>query len=884
MKRIIFILLILGLISGVVSAENSVPTAIFTVDRADDVGGGGCTSGNLNDCSLRSAITLANATSGIDQIVFDQDYTITLSQPLPTIVNPVAIVGGTSVLNPNLDIRINANGNNTVFTIDTLNVDIVNLFIYDLNSSAGSLVTVQDGSSQIDIYQNTIGDFEEATDCVNFGNPLIGGNEAIIVEANTSEIHIFDNEIRCLRVSGVRVLGSGANVGLNTSDESAGNRIERNGGDGITNLGSNNQIAYNTIQLNGDDGMSVEGDNNEIFANSILDNTHEGIEIRNGATGTEVYRNTIGRNGNNGIFIFGGALSTTIGCAASATTLISVRRNFIHDNGGNGIHITDSGTGLTTIKCNHIGSVTGIDGGNGGYGIRIDNGATSNNVGNANGGFNNIIRSTQSGILIENSSSNMVKGNTIGISTAGDLDKGNVADGITLNNGNNNVIGGTSANERNVISGNNQDGIRLTNGSDGNTIQGNYIGTRLDGTGKLANSDDGIEVNGSDDNVIGSNSTANGRNVIGGSGDHGILLNNAESNDVWGNYIGVAVDGSGDIGNTNNGIILTNAGSLNNAIGWTNNTGRNVINHNGKSGIELFQAGSGNIIRRNLIGRNETPARSTSAAAPAANAQHGIFVNNTNGTQIGTNTTCGGTEFCLEIVSNGSNGIYLLNADNTVIDRGAFIHANGGDGIRVVDTSQNNTLRPYWTVNNSGSGIVIKDSAINNEARPLQTYNNGGLPIDLGDDGFDGNDPGDGDGGPNFRLNYPVVTNATSLFNVQGTACNFCRVDIYDVVNTPTANGGGGEYAGEAFADANGSWSADLNALGFTAINDAAFVAIDLSGNTSEMSSHSGSAVPTAVMLHSNQIAIASKIVYDVIILMVMLTMGLCFISIWSRT
>jgi hypothetical protein len=40
-------------------------------------------------------------------------------------------------------------------------------------------------------------------------------------------------------------------------------------------------------------------------------------------------------------------------------------------------------------------------------------------------------------------------------------------------------------------------------------------------------------------------------------------------------------------------------------------------------------------------------------------------------------------------------------------------------------------------------------------------YANGGLGIDLGNDGVDINDPGDGDDGPNGHQNYPVLSGVT---------------------------------------------------------------------------------------------------------------------------
>jgi titin len=51
-----------------------------------------------------------------------------------------------------------------------------------------------------------------------------------------------------------------------------------------------------------------------------------------------------------------------------------------------------------------------------------------------------------------------------------------------------NTVGGTTAGARNVISGNNQVGVRISDsGTNYNTISGNYIGTNAAGTGAIGN-------------------------------------------------------------------------------------------------------------------------------------------------------------------------------------------------------------------------------------------------------------------------------------------------------------------------------------------------------------------------------------------------------------
>src|SRR5262249_18464099 len=81
--------------------------------------------------------------------------------------------------------------------------------------------------------------------------------------------------------------------------------------------------------------------------------------------------------------------------------------------------------------------------------------------------------------------------------------------GIRIDYGaSNNVVGGPTAAQRNVISGNSGNGIEIfafgTNVS-GNVIAGNYIGTDVTGTAALPNAGDGVLItNGASRNTVGS--------------------------------------------------------------------------------------------------------------------------------------------------------------------------------------------------------------------------------------------------------------------------------------------------------------------------------------------------------------------------------------------
>jgi hypothetical protein len=174
-------------------------------------------------------------------------------------------------------------------------------------------------------------------------------------------------------------------------------------------------------------------------------------------------------------------------------------------------------------------------------------------------------------------------------------------------NSSNNIIGGTGAGEGNIISGG-DDGISTNSGTNGNTIQGNWIGVGSDG-GCIGNgTGQGLSIDG-DNNVVGGNSAA-ARNVFSchttvGQGTGIDVVGN--SNTIQGNYIGT--DTNGDVspgyGNFTGMPVILNA--ANNLIGGDGAGEGNLIAGNG-AGVVVLQFGAfapaGNSIIGNSIHSN----------------------------------------------------------------------------------------------------------------------------------------------------------------------------------------------------------------------------------------------------------------------------------------
>jgi len=154
------------------------------------------------------------------------------------------------------------------------------------------------------------------------------------------------------------------------------------------------------------------------------------------------------------------------------------------------------------------------------------------------------------------SDDNRILGNYIGTDVSGTADLGNRDDGIDIH-GINNVVGGTTAAERNIVSGNDREGIAL-DGASGNTILGNYIGTDVTGNNALGNSGAGFRVDGATNNTIGGTGAGEG-NIIAHNGLDGV--------EITGGSSGNAILGNSIHGNAGLGIDLDDDGVTANDAG-----------------------------------------------------------------------------------------------------------------------------------------------------------------------------------------------------------------------------------------------------------------------------------------------------------------------------
>ncbi len=302
-------------------------------------------------------------------------------------------------------------------------------------------------------------------------------------------------------------------------------------------------------------------------------------------------------------------------------------------------------------------------------------------VGGGNSTIKGLIinRFSGNGIILVNKGGNVVRGNWIGLNNAGTAAAKNGQKGIVVSI-NNNTIGGTGANDRNVVSGNGSGGIQMwSSASTGNTVLGNYVGTDWTGEKAIGNVRNGIANDGAPYNTIGGTSAA-AKNVVAGNTHDGIIVSGAGSKGikVIGNYVGTNAAGTKAIANGMYGIEISRDGNV---------VQNNLVSGNKYSGIVLWLSSAyNNKVIGNKVGTDKN------GTYAIANQWKGIEV--TNGAK---DNTIGGTATADRNVISGNkqNGVNVYQGSNNkfynnyvgVGANGTTKIANGGDGHRLIQTT-----------------------------------------------------------------------------------------------------------------------------------------------------------------------------------------------------
>ena len=213
----------------------------------------------------------------------------------------------------------------------------------------------------------------------------------------------------------------------------------------------------------------------------------------------------------------------------------------------------------------------------------------------------------------------VIAGNLIGTTASGNAALPNgfgvrFSSGLVLKNIENNVVGGTTAAARNIISGNGT-GVSLGGEfTDFNQVIGNYIGLNSAGTGAVPNTTGVLLItrksNGGPPNNRLGGTTAAERNIISGNSGVGVAVS-SNGDRVLGNYIGSDPSGTNAIGNGSHGVQVLGPESNesqyrgeNNTIGFPDTSGANLIAFNAGDGVRISRNAQNNFISANSIHSN----------------------------------------------------------------------------------------------------------------------------------------------------------------------------------------------------------------------------------------------------------------------------------------
>jgi hypothetical protein len=397
-----------------------------------------------------------------------------------------------------------------------------------------------------------------------------------------------------------------------------------------------------------------------------IDATSQVIELNGASAGAGVSGLTVQSAGStirglvinrfamHGVLINGGAGGNTVRDCRIGTDATGTAARA---NGHTGVYVT--GVPNNTVGPGNLLSGNGVDG------VRIDAAAATGNI---------------------------VAGNRIGTNAAGTAAIANGFNGVVITAAANNRIGGTTAGELNVISGNAKNGIGIGGGASGNLIERNYIGLAADGAAALGNGEDGVLVIDSPSNKIGGD-VAGTFNIISANGWHGIELrgDGADANVVQRNIVGSDLFGTLDRGNGRAGVYQAGGDASGNIIGggaW--GAGGNLISGNAWAGIHIEFA-TDTVIQGNRIGTDYA------GSSALANAGGGIDIVNAFQTAIG-NANAGNV-----ISGNGDSGIDI-QSENLVSILGNRIGTTADGTAPLANATRGIWIRESWNGAQIGSG------------------------------------------------------------------------------------------------------------------------------------------------------------------------------------
>lgn len=541
----------------VLAPATAAPAATFTVTSNNDVNDGTCAA----HCSLREAITLANGSVVVgtrDRIAFASTMVITPATALPTITDDVLIDGTDGTECNGTPVLVAIDGDTAAFDGLTLGAgsDASRICRIGVRGFANG-IRVEAPSSQIDGCWIGLSGTGEAADANSQSGISLDDAPSTVIGGL---IGSSGNVVSGNGGDGIDVGGDSFSVTIQGNligTDKDGTDAVPNAGDGVhvnttalgTAVGSNAPIARNIIS--GNQGSGVRAGAGQVAGNYIgLDITGmvpvpngTGVTVNGpaliGGTSLANERNVIAANGSVDVTVTAGATveNNWIGLKADGTAVDAsdLSNNGINVSGDNARVGPDNviltqGTGVLVLA-----GASGLDVTDNRMGLELDGvtpGALTAGVDVQTGADvievtqNTIANADTTGVTVDGDDV-VVKGNVVGLDAAGATAPNHI--GVLVDEAAEGVaIGGASAGEANVVSGNASTGIRLMPGSSGVVVEGNRIGVGADGTTPRANGGDGIwDIESVEPVVRGNTIAGNADSGIRTEAQQGVIEDNA---------------------------------------------------------------------------------------------------------------------------------------------------------------------------------------------------------------------------------------------------------------------------------------------------------------------------------------------------------------------
>jgi parallel beta-helix repeat protein len=544
---------------------------------------------------------------------------------------------------------------------------------------------------------------------ITLASQLPAISAAVTIDATSAPTHVSGGppvvEINCDRQGGLRFAAGSRGSQL------WGVAVDNASGDGITLNAGSITLDDNYVGLD--------------LAGAAFRNRGDGVYVSRASSGNRIGLNSSGASGVVANVISGNAGSGIVLAGSSRNTVVSNRigtnpaGTSAIANGGDGIHIT-AGSGD-----NEIGGTEFVDSATGQANNPTGSKGTVTPVFVVPPLGNLISGNAAEGVLIDRGSRhNALNGNFIGTNAGGDGAIGNAGDGVWLNGaGSNSLTGCKFVNNPfvyyNVVSGNGEDGLRITN-SNNAVVQGNFFGVGANNTTIVGNRLDGVRVDGSSANDQVGGVIPLG-NVSSGNGQNGIAVAGRVRGFVTFNTFGGLLAFKGAAPNGNDGLLVTSTGGDNLAR-------TNVFSGNRRNGIELAGRASGVTVDPDIAGLD------TDGTATLPNGGDGVLIDDAaHDNVVGGNLISVIRQNTLS--GNAGYGLVITGAahDNRVFNSyigtgilGVTRLGNQRGGVLIAGTAYGNSvgnllMRPSDLISgNNGTGVTLRSGTRGN--RVINNY------------------------------------------------------------------------------------------------------------------------------------------------------------------